>query len=77
MAARFAAKEAFAKALGSGFNSSVHMNEIEILNDCNGKPFVNALGQTKETFLSLGFVKAEVSLSHEEDFAIAMVILEK
>lgn len=76
-AARFAAKEAFSKALGTGF-SGFGLKEVYITNDKNGKPFLNiegtALSVMKEIY---GDCNVFVSLSHEKEYAIAFVILEK
>ena len=46
-AKRFAAKEAFSKALGTGISDGVNFNEIVILNNKSGKPYINIIGQTK------------------------------
>ncbi len=48
-AKRFAAKEAFSKALGTGIAKGINFNEIIILNKKSGKPFINLEGQTKKT----------------------------
>jgi holo-[acyl-carrier protein] synthase len=75
-AARFAAKEAFLKALGTGWgNGGVNFNEIEIRNDAAGKPELFLLTENSR-FASLGVTKIWVSLSHEKNAAVAMVILE-
>lgn len=75
-AARFAAKEAFFKALGTGWASGTHFNEIEIQHDAAGKPFLNFLGETKKTFATLQQQKISVSLSHTKTMATAIVIIE-
>ena len=46
-AKRFAAKEAFSKALGTGIAKGINFNEIIVLNEKNGKPFIRLLGKTK------------------------------
>lgn len=75
-AARFAAKEAFLKALGTGWgNGGVNFNEIEIRNDAAGRPELFLLAHN-DRFASLGVKKIWVSLSHEKNAAVAMVILE-
>ena len=75
-AARFAAKEAFSKALGTGI-SGFNLKEVYITKDSNGKPELNiegaALSLMKEKF---GECNAFVSLSHEKEYAVAFVILE-
>ena len=47
-AKRFAAKEAFSKALGTGVSNGINLNEIVILNKKSGKPYINIVGQTKK-----------------------------
>lgn len=75
-AVRFAAKEAFSKALGTGI-TGFNLKEVYITNNSEGAPLLNiegaALSLMKER---LGECKAFVSLSHEKDYAIAYVILE-
>ncbi len=75
-AARFAAKEAFFKALGTGWREGTAFNEIEIGNEENGKPQVRLLGKTAITFEAMGLGKIFVSLSHLTSMATAMVIIE-
>ncbi|WP_022931525.1 holo-ACP synthase [Treponema bryantii] len=76
-AARFAAKEAFSKALGTGI-TGFNLKDVYITNNSEGAPLLNiegaALSLMKER---LGQCKAFVSLSHEKEYAIAYVILEK
>src|ERR1700759_2900054 len=75
-AARFAAKEAFFKALGTGWLSGTAFNEIEINNDDTGRPRISLIGGTRETVENIGQFKIHVSLSHTEIMATAIVILE-
>ena len=75
LAANFAAKEAFAKALGTGVRN-FNLNEVEILRDELGAPYFNFYGKVAEIVLSKEYT-AKVSLSHEGDSAIAMVLLEE
>ena len=75
LAANFAAKEAFSKALGTGIRG-FDLNEVEILRDELGAPYFNFYGKAAEIVFKCDY-KASVSLSHEEDKAIAMVLLEK
>lgn len=75
LAANFAAKEAFAKALGSGVRG-FGLNEVEVLRDDAGAPYFAFSGRALEIVLAGGYT-AQVSLSHEGDTAIAMVLLEK
>jgi len=74
-AARFAAKEAVAKALGTGFGASAAHLEIEVSKDEAGRPRIELSGKTLELFKSIGCISAEVSLSHEGGYAIAFVVL--
>ncbi|OHD12137.1 MAG: holo-[acyl-carrier-protein] synthase [Spirochaetes bacterium GWD1_27_9] len=76
LAVRFAAKEAFAKALGTGFTKGIHFNEIEILKDENGKPYFILYNTTKEYFDKLSCKNIHLSLSHERSHAVAMVVIE-
>lgn len=76
-AARFAAKEAFLKALGSGWRSGTAFNEIEIYHDAEGKPEFRFRGITAETVERLKPGKIFVSLSHLKTMACAMVVIEK
>jgi holo-[acyl-carrier protein] synthase len=73
LAARFAAKEAVMKALGTGARG-VAWREIEVLPDRRGKPLVYLYGRAQERADSIGLRALEVSLSHERDFAIAAVV---
>ncbi len=75
-AARFAAKEAFFKALGTGWANDTAFNEIEIINDANGKPLLSFLGKTAVTITALKLGKISVSLSHLKTMASAVVIIE-
>jgi holo-[acyl-carrier protein] synthase len=76
-AARFAAKEAFLKAIGTGWKNGITLNEIEILNDENGKPSINLLGETANFAKKMEVRNILVSLSHLKTIASAVVIIEK
>ncbi len=76
-AARFAAKEAFFKALGTGWLEGTHFNEVEITNDESGKPTLVLLAETKKTLSAWGISRILVSLSHLKTIASAVVIIEK
>ncbi len=76
-AARFAAKEAFLKAMGTGWRNGTAFNEIEIYNDGEGKPEFRFHGVTAETVAGMNFEKISVSLSHIKTTACAMVVIEK
>ena len=75
-AARFAAKEAFFKAIGTGWSKGTAFNEIEIKNDKAGKPEISFLGQTAKTITGMKLGKISVSLSHIKTMASAIVIIE-
>jgi holo-[acyl-carrier protein] synthase len=75
-AARFAAKEAFLKAIGTGWRNGTAFNEIEIFNDVEGKPEIRFLGNTAITIAELKPGKMFVSLSHLKTMACAMVVIE-
>lgn len=75
-AARFAAKEAFLKAIGTGWRNGTAFNEIEIFNDVEGKPEIRFLGNTAITIAELKPGKMFVSLSHLKTMASAIVIIE-
>ena len=76
-AKRFAAKEAFSKALGTGISSGINFNEIIVLNEKNGKPFIKLKGKTKLQINKKFKKKARIllSLSDEEKYAVAFVTI--
>lgn len=74
-AVRFAGKEAFAKAMGTGFGQQVNPHEVVILNNGDGKPTVQLQGDTFRHFKEKGYSCVEISLSHEDSYAIAFVII--
>ena len=76
-AARFAAKEAFFKALGTGWAEGTAFSEVEITNNPSGRPDLNLLGKTRDTLAPLKIIKILVSLSHIKTIASAVVIIEK
>jgi holo-[acyl-carrier protein] synthase len=75
LAVRFAAKEAYAKALGTGIagfarnNHGIKWKDMEIVNNSHGKPLLSVKGQLYD--------KAHVSLSHSRDYAVASVYIEE
>ena len=76
---RYAAKEAFSKATGSGISKKLHFKDIEIKNNKKGKPIIN-LKKTTTLFLKKFKVKSfktNLSLSDEKNYSIAYVIIEK
>ena len=76
-AKRFAAKEAFSKALGTGISSGINFNEIVILNEKNGKPYIKFKGKTKININKKLNKKAKISisLSDERKYAVAFVAI--
>lgn len=74
-AARFAAKEAVAKAFGTGIGEYAQFNEIEILNDNLGKPSVKLYGRAKEYYSTLSASDISISLSHCREYAVAYVAI--
>ena len=74
---QFAAKEAIAKAIGTGIRNDTHFKNIEILRDKNGAPIFNALNKLKKIISDLGITRTHVSLADERDYAIAIAVLEK
>ena len=76
-AARFAAKEAFLKAIGTGLRDGLNWKNIEILNDELGKPEIVLHGKAKKIIKENGISNINVSLSHLKETAVAVVILEK
>lgn len=76
-AARFAAKEAFMKALGIGWQKGVQFTDIQVENNQLGQPFISLKGKANEFAQDFGILKILVSLAHIKDFATAMVVLEK
>ncbi|MDR0316089.1 MAG: holo-ACP synthase [Treponema sp.] len=76
LAARFAAKEAFGKALGTGF-AGMALKDIMVINRHNGCPEINAQGTALAALQKNGANRVHLSLTHERDNAVAMVVLEK
>ena len=76
-AGRFAAKEAFLKALGTGWRGRVTWHEIEIINDPLGAPSFNVSGEAAALLAEKGADNIHLSISHTTDTAIAQVIFEK
>ena len=75
LAARFAAKEAFGKALGTGL-AGIVLKDIMVKNRHNGQPEIMVSGTASAALNKSGAVRIHVSLTHERDNAIAMVVLE-
>ena len=75
LAARFAAKEAFAKAIGTGFRG-FNLREVWVVNDSLGKPEIRTSGNACRVLRQVGGAKVWLSLTHEREHAIAMVVVE-
>lgn len=76
-AARYAAKEALFKALGTGYRYGFAFSEIEVLNDELGKPEIEVYGKVFKFLKENHIVQIHLSLSHAKDKAVAYVVLEK
>ena len=77
-AKRFAAKEAFSKALGTGISKGISFNEIVILNEKSGKPYIKLINKTKkivERKLKKKIYKISLSIADEKDYAVAFVTI--
>ena len=75
-AARFAAKEAFLKAIGTGLRGSGQLTEIAVINDGMGKPELKVTGYFADYIEKLGVKKIHLTLSHTAAAAMAVVVLE-
>ena len=77
-AKRFAAKEAFSKALGTGISKGISFNEIIILNTKSGKPFIKLINKTKkivERKIKRSKYKISLSIADEKKYAVAFVTI--
>jgi holo-[acyl-carrier protein] synthase len=75
-AARFAAKEAGAKALGTGISYGVNWLEIEVVREPSGRPTLKFHGRAAEMAAHLGATRAALSITHTNELAMASVVLE-
>jgi holo-[acyl-carrier protein] synthase len=76
-AGRFAAKEAFLKALKTGWRGKITWTDIEILNDADGVPAFAVTGEAKRLLNETGAAAVHLSISHTAEHAVAQVIFEK
>ena len=76
LAARFAAKEAGAKALGTGIRYGVNWLEIEVVREPSGRPTLRFHGRAAQIAARLGAVRAALSITHTAELAMASVVLE-
>jgi len=77
-AKRFAAKEAFSKAIGTGISNGINFNEIVVLNHRSGKPYIDLKGETKKKIkkiLKQKKIQISLSISDERDYAVAFVTI--
>ncbi|NLJ85226.1 MAG: holo-ACP synthase [Firmicutes bacterium] len=74
LAARFAAKEAVMKTLGTGWRQGVRWRDIEIRHESSGKPYVCLWGASKELAAARGIGLIHISLSHSRKYAIASAV---
>jgi holo-[acyl-carrier protein] synthase len=75
-AARFSAKEAMLKAIGTGWRFGIRFADIEVYNDDLGKPHIRVFEKAKELIANLSVSEIHVSLSHLKEMATAVVIIE-
>jgi holo-[acyl-carrier protein] synthase len=75
-AARFAAKEAGAKALGTGISRGVSWREIEVRREPGQRPTLHLSGRAAERAAMLGISRISLSLTHSRELAMAMVVME-
>lgn len=76
LAVRFAAKEAFLKALGTGLRFGLSWQQIEVVRDELGRPSLALVGRALEMLGEKGATKTHLSYSHDGDYGVASVILE-
>ncbi len=75
--ARFAVKESFLKAIGTGLGRGVHLADIEVIHEESGKPVIKLYGQAQAYIVKAGIEKIHLSITHTKNYASAMVLLEK
>ena len=75
-AGRFAAKEAFLKALKTGWRGKIGWQDIEVVLDDDGAPSLEIRGEAKALLAAMGASRVHVSISHTSEHAVAQVILE-
>lgn len=76
VAGRFAAKEAVSKAMGSGIGKMCSFQDIEVLNNEQGKPVVTVSPRVLKALYGTGAVSIHLSISHSEYYAMAMAVIE-
>jgi holo-[acyl-carrier protein] synthase len=76
-AGRFAAKEAFLKALKTGWRGKLQWTDMEILNNAEGAPNLSLTGEARQLLGAMGVNHVHLSISHTAEHAVAQVILER
>jgi holo-[acyl-carrier protein] synthase len=76
LAARFAAKEAFFKALGTGLRDGLAWQQVVVVRDALGCPSLQLTGRAEQMLQERGVCSTHLSYSHDGDYAVATVILE-
>lgn len=76
LAARFAAKEAGMKAIGTGWNFGVGWQDVEVVNEPSGRPNLLLHGSAQRRAAQMGVARISLSLTHTAETAMAVVILE-
>lgn len=76
LAGRFAAKEAFLKALGTGLSGGIGWRDVEVVVASDGRPFVRLHRRAREIFTARGLKGVHVSIAHNGSYGIATVIIE-
>ena len=76
LASRFAAKEAFLKALGTGYADGISWQEMAVCRPDGKRPQLTITGQARRLMEGMGATAAHLSISHERNYAVAQVILE-
>ena len=75
-AARFAAKDAVLKSLGTGMALGIAWKDMEILNQESGRPVLTLSGKGRDIFDSLNLSKIHISMTHDRSYAVAQAIAE-
>jgi holo-[acyl-carrier protein] synthase len=76
-AARYAAKEAMFKALGTGWRGELAWKDVEVVSDELGAPSFRFTGEVVRQLETIGFSAVHLSISHTENYAVAQVVIEK
>ena len=77
LAGRFAAKESIVKALGTGFTNGISFQDFTVFNDKDGAPKLDVLNNALKVKEAKNINQIHLSISHEKNYAVASVILEK